>query len=142
MKVLFDVNVVLDLLLNREPFAADAGEVLSMAEEGRVSGFLCATGVTTIHYVARKTVGTAASKKRLQKLLGFLHVAKVDASIIDRALQSTTDDFEDAVAVEASAAVSAEAIVTRNLTDFKGARIRAYTPAEFIATMLRGKSPP
>ncbi|MBI2942738.1 MAG: PIN domain-containing protein [Candidatus Wallbacteria bacterium] len=135
MNVLFDVNVILDLLLKREPFAADAGELLSMAEEGSLGGFLCATGVTTIHYVARRTIGTGDSRKRLQRLLGFLHVAQVDGSIIDRALRSGLNDFEDAVADEASAAAGVDAIVTRDVADFKGAKTRTYSPSEFIAVL-------
>lgn len=136
MNVLLDVNVVLDLLLNREPFADDAGEILSMAEEGAFKGFLCATAVTTIHYVARKTIGTTSSKKRLQKLLSFLDVAHVDGAIINRALQSAVIDFEDAVSVEAAAAVSVDAIVTRDGADFKGSRVRAYSPSEFIVSVV------
>lgn len=43
MKVLFDTNVVLDLLLDRTPFSLDAAECLSMVELGEVEGWLRAT---------------------------------------------------------------------------------------------------
>ena len=37
MKVLFDTNVILDVLLNREPHAAASARLLSRAEAGDVS---------------------------------------------------------------------------------------------------------
>ncbi len=135
MKVLFDVNVVLDLLLDREPFVSNAVELLSQAEEGKIRGFVCAAGVTTIFYMARKTIGSKPAIREIGKLLTFLDVAPVDGGAIDRALRSPVRDFEDAVAVESAQECDVTAIVTRNLADFKKSPIDAYLPAELIAAL-------
>ena len=66
MKVLFDTNVVLDVLLDREPFASVAAQLLSLADKGRIQGVLCATTVTTIHYLATKAVGRRQAARRAQ----------------------------------------------------------------------------
>lgn len=58
MKVLFDTNVVLDLLLDRTPCSLDAAKCLSMVKMGEVEGWLCATTVTTLHYLIGKSKGT------------------------------------------------------------------------------------
>jgi len=57
MRVLFDVDVVLDLLLDRVPFSKDAAVLLSMAEGGQLTGHICATAVTALYYIAQKAIG-------------------------------------------------------------------------------------
>ncbi len=54
MNVLFDTDVLLDVLLDREPFSASSSQVLSMAEEGSLRGYVCATSVTTIFYLGQR----------------------------------------------------------------------------------------
>ena len=61
MRVLFDTNVILDLLLDREPFSQDAAGCLSMVESGEIEGRLCASTVTTLHYLIRKSVGVVSA---------------------------------------------------------------------------------
>ncbi len=135
MKVLFDVNVVLDLLLDCSPFVEDAVELLSQAEEGLVQGYVCGAGVTTIFYMARKTMGPKPTIRQIEKLLRFLKVTAVDGKVIQRALRSPVRDFEDVVVVESAQASGVDAIVTRDIGDFKKAAIDTYTPRELIAAL-------
>ena len=51
---MFDANVVLDVLLRRQPFAEPSGQLLSRAERDDIQGYICASVVTTIFYLARK----------------------------------------------------------------------------------------
>ncbi|MFH1113104.1 MAG: PIN domain-containing protein, partial [Pseudomonadota bacterium] len=47
MKVVFDTNIVLDVLLDREPFSTSAALLFSKVERGDLDGCLCATTITT-----------------------------------------------------------------------------------------------
>ena len=51
MRVLFDTNVVLDVLMDRSPFAEAASRLFAAVEHGTVGGYLGATTVTTVHYL-------------------------------------------------------------------------------------------
>ena len=52
MKLLFDANVVLDVLLDRKPWVV-AGKALWQAkDEQRIAGYLTATTLTDIFYIA------------------------------------------------------------------------------------------
>lgn len=62
MKFLIDTNVVLDLLLDRMPFADDAAQLFDQAERGNISAVLCGTTVTTIFYIAAKTIGARTGR--------------------------------------------------------------------------------
>jgi predicted nucleic acid-binding protein len=43
MRVLFDTNVLLNALLERDPFVQDAAFLLEAVESGKVTGFISAT---------------------------------------------------------------------------------------------------
>ena len=102
MRVLFDVDVVLDLLLDRSPFSTDAGILLSKAEQGELSGHLCATAVTTIHYISRKAIGDRRARKEVRKLLTFLEPLVVNRTVLEGAFDTAFKDFEDSVSHEAA----------------------------------------
>jgi len=57
MKVLFDTNVVLDVLLAREPHARTAATLFSLVDSDRLDGRVCATTVTTVDYLATRALG-------------------------------------------------------------------------------------
>jgi predicted nucleic acid-binding protein len=135
MKVLFDADVVLDLLLDRQPHSAFAGKLLSRVEVGRTSGYLCASAVTTIHYLAAKVVGAARARAEVRRLLGLFEIAPVNRGILGAALDGKFPDFEDAVTHEAARQINAQAIVTRNLRDFKHSAIPVYSPADMLALL-------
>ena len=72
MKVMFDTNVVLDVLLDRPPFSEPVAQLLSQAERGEIQGFACATTVTTIFYLVRKAVGLPDARRHVGDLLSIL----------------------------------------------------------------------
>ena len=117
MRVLVDTNVVLDVLLNRKPFAEAAARVLALVEESRIEGFLCATTVTTIDYLLGQALAATEARAALQRLLDLFEIAPVNRPVLEQALRSGVSDFEDAVLEQAARLVSADAIITRNLTD-------------------------
>lgn len=84
----------------------------------------------------RRQIGSDAARSLLSRLLHHLQVASVTDDVVRAALQSPITDFEDAVTSEATNAVGAEIIVTRNLSDFSSSSIPAVSPQEFLATPL------
>ena len=132
MIALFDTDVVLDLLLDRKPFAEAAAFLFSKAEEGEIQGYVSATTVTTIYYLASKTIGTNKAKWATRKLLSFLEVASVDRAVIEGALEGKYKDFEDGVVAEATRQIRANIIITRNVRDYKTSPVPAQSPVEML----------
>jgi predicted nucleic acid-binding protein len=138
VKVLFDTDVVLDLLLDRRPHALPAAKLLSKVENGEIAGYLCATAVTTIHYLAAKVVGAKRARIEVQKLLSLFEIAPVNRAILEAALEGGFSDFEDAVVHEAARHVEVQGIVTRNLRDFKTSAVPVYAPGDLLAVLEAG----
>lgn len=131
MRILIDTNVVLDLMLDRQPWSQDAGELFARVETGEIEGYLCATTVTTIHYLATRVVGRDAALQQVRKLLSLFEVAPVHRPVLEAAMELDFGDYEDAVLYEAARQVAARAIVTRNPRDFKAADLPVLLPTEF-----------
>ena len=53
-RVLIDINVLMDVLQKREPFYEASAQVLSLAEDARIEGFISAHAVTTLMYLLAK----------------------------------------------------------------------------------------
>ena len=138
MKILFDTNIVLDVLLDRKPFADDAAYLFAAAQRGDLSGYLCSHTITTIYYLAKKAAGHKHAQAQVEKLLILFEIAPVNRNVLAGALASKFDDFEDAVVHEAGMLVNAHGIVTRDDKGFKGASISVYSPAE-LAHIIRSK---
>lgn len=140
MSVLFDTNVILDVLLKRHPFAQSAAGLMAAVERGELSGLLAATTVTTIYYLAAQGVGKQQARKEVAKLLTLFGVAPVNRQVLEAALQLPFKDYEDAVVHEAARHAGAQGIVTRNEADFARATLRIYTP-QTLVQMLRASPP-
>jgi predicted nucleic acid-binding protein len=133
LRVLIDLNIILDTLQKREPFYAASAQVLACAETGRVEGWVAAHSLTTLFYLFAKSHSSEQARVSLTELLRFLTVAAVDQPTMEQALALPYRDFEDAVQMTAAARVGAQYLVTRGVEDFKGGPLPALQPAELLA---------
>jgi predicted nucleic acid-binding protein len=127
-RVLVDVNLVLDVLLDRQPHVEGSAAVWTAIETGSSEGLLAAHAVTTIHYLIRKELGAAKAKRTISAMLRVFHVAAVDGRVIQDALELPLPDFEDSVTAAAAVLAGCDYIVTRDPKGFRGSPIRCLTP--------------
>ncbi len=135
MKVLFDTNIILDVLLDRKSFSEHALFLMSKVEKSEIDGFLCATTVTTIHYLLSKYLDKEKAIESINSIMALFEIASVNRLVIRNALESKFTDFEDAVLHEAARHAGAKYIITRNIKDFKKTKIPAFTPTEFLSML-------
>ena len=136
MKILLDTNIVLDLLMDRLPYSEAAAELFSRVEEGAIIGYLCGTTITTVYYLAAKTVGAPRAQIEIRKLLALFEVAPVNRHVLESAINADFNDFEDAVIHAAACNVGADALVTRNQKDFRKSRIAVYSSEELVNILV------
>jgi predicted nucleic acid-binding protein len=128
MKVLLDTNIILDFFLVREPFFPPADRLFEAIGNGTVEGFLSASSGTDIFYICRRqTQSLDQTRAILSDVLALLQVCTIDQAILRAAFDSDLADFEDAVQIHAALADGLDAIVTRNIKDFKTALIPILT---------------
>lgn len=133
MKLLIDTNVVLDVLLKREPFYRAAADVLKLVQRDDVREYISASAVTDIYYIARRQLREkAAVKELLKKLLSIVSVAVVSEREIINALELEWNDFEDSVQYSVALLNEMDGLVTRNPKDYQAADIPAWEPEQIL----------
>ena len=135
-KLLLDINVVLDILLDRKPHAAVSGAVWAKIENGEVNGFLPAHGVTTIYYLLERDRGAQVARQALEGIVQVLEVAPVDGAVIRSALTLSWPDFEDAVCAAAALAKGCDAIVSRDPAGFPDSPVPVLDPETALAWLI------
>jgi predicted nucleic acid-binding protein len=130
--MLFDTNVILDVMLDRKPHAAASSSAWAIVEAGKMEGLLSAHAVTTIYYLVRKETGAAKAGRIVSSILRVFGVAPVDGEVIHEALQLPFSDFEEAVTAAAARRADCGYIVTRDPKGFRGSSVRAFTPEAIL----------
>lgn len=133
MKLALDTNVVLDVLLARAEFVEAAQAVMYEVESGKSQGVICATTLTTIHYLSAKAAGARAAQRNIALLLRLFEIAPVNRNVLEPAVASTQRDFEDAVLAHSVSLAGADVLITRNPKDFVTAPLQIATPMEWLA---------
>ena len=140
-RVLFDTNVVLDVLLDRRPHVEASAAAWAAIETGNTEGMLAAHAVTTIHYLVQKEMGSVRARRIVSDLLRVFGVAAVNGAVVQEALQSPSSDFEDAVTAAAARLAGCECIVTRDPKGFRASPVRALTPEAVQPLLGQGTEP-
>ncbi len=136
-RILVDTNVVLDVLLDRQPYAEASGSVWAAVEKGVSEGMLSAHAVTTLHYLVRKELGNIKARHMVSTMLRVFGVARVDGTVIQEALQLSAPDFEDAVNAAAARVAGCDFIVTRDPKGFRRSPVRALTPEAVMPLLIK-----
>lgn len=138
MRILIDTNIVLNYLLEREPFFQDAENLFQAVSKGQVMAYVTATTLTDIFYIARKhTQSLEKARQAVLAALTAMQVCPVDRGVLENALNSNIPDFEDAVQMFGAVAQKLDAIVTRDSKDFLGSPIPVLSVQELLLQVKR-----
>ena len=140
MKVLLDLNILLDVVQNRVPHYRDSAEVLSRARNGEIQALIPAHAVTTLHYVLAKAAGQPKADQSVDWLLAHFEIAPAGKETFKRARELTFPDFEDAVVASLAEAAQCGHVVTRNEADFAGSPVHAVSPTAFLVLFAATQS--
>jgi len=137
LKVLFDTNIILDVLQERKEFYDFSARLLAYAETGAIEGWLAAHSVTTLFYLIARDRSAEHARVALTSLMQFMKIAPVDQSTIEGALNLPYRDFEDAVQMMAAVQVRVDYVLTRNVRDYQPAPMEVIQPVD-LAAILSG----
>jgi predicted nucleic acid-binding protein len=133
VRVLIDTNIVLDYLLEREQFLKDAEALFNAIDSGQVIGYVTATTLTDIFYIARRqTRSVELARQAVSTTLAVMVIASVNRAILEAAFASELADFEDAVQIHCAVSQGLDAIVTRDTQDFSGSVIPVLSVPQLL----------
>jgi len=132
MKIFLDSDVLLDLLLGREPFLEDIKWILELSLNNKYKLYTSSLVIANIHYLISKTLNTTHAFDKADKLLTFLKILNVGENEVRSSISSKFKDFEDGIQNFCAFNSNMEIIITRNIKDFKHSKLSILTPKEFI----------
>lgn len=127
-----DTDVIFDLLAKREPFYSYSARLFTQANRQELTIYVSSLSFGNLNYILSKQKSAAEARKILARFKVLVNVLPVDDKIIELALSSDFRDFEDAIQYYCAIENGMKVIITRNLKDFKQAKIPVLTAEEFV----------
>jgi predicted nucleic acid-binding protein len=139
--LLIDTNVVLDWLLERQPFANNAERIMENCINGSVRGYLAAHSLLNIFYITRKAKSVKERKEIILMLCDWFEIIGIDKEFIVKSLQNDEwRDLEDCLHMQSAIFEELDYIITRDIKDFIHSFIKAVTPEEFLQMLDNDKT--
>ncbi len=134
MKIIFvDTNVIIDFLANRKPFSISAAKLFTLSLQKKIKIYISAVSYNNIYYILRQSIGHKQTLFLLTELLAMTEIVDVTKQVIEASTKGDFNDFEDAI--QYNCAISnnkIEAIITRNIKDYKKSCISVLTTDELM----------
>jgi len=140
-RCLLDVNVILDMVLDRRPHSDAATALWAAAERKEIEAVVPAHGVTTVFYVVARERSVTYARRVINDLVIVPSIAAVDSATLRRALALGWPDFEDAVCAAAAEAASCDLLVTRDAGGFKDSPVLVVDPVTALSLVRGGTGP-
>ncbi len=132
-KILIDTNVLLDYLLEREPYFEDAREIMVLCTEGKAKGCIAAHSIPNMFFILRKDFNAKERREVLSNLCVIFDVEGIDkAKLLSGLANEDFTDFEDCLQMECAKAYGADYIVTRNVADYSISEVKAIEPRDYL----------
>ena len=137
-----DTNVLIDYLINREPFGQDAVELMEAGSSGEARFYVASLSFTNIEYVTRRLTTATHARLLLNRLAPMVEILAVDAAIIHQTLDSDFTDFEDGIQYFTALTESAiVAIITRDPKGFRRSSLPVLSVADALIELDNATSP-
>lgn len=133
MVLLIDANIVLDVLMNRQPFVKDSSLIWKLCETEKAKGYVSTLTFANMMYIMRKEMSAETIEEVFCKLKLIFEFVDFSPAILEKAVEMKWKDFEDAVQSATAEQIHADYIVTRNVRDFIQSKVMAFTPSELLA---------
>lgn len=132
-RILIDTNILLDYLLEREPFFEDAKKIVVSCAEGKIKGCIAAHSIPNMFFILRKDYNATERREVLSNLCSIFDVEGIDkAKLLSGLANEGFSDFEDCLQMECAKSYGADYIVTRNVDDYSESDVKAIEPRDYL----------
>jgi len=137
-RALFDTNVILDALLDRQPFCTDAKALWQAHLNNQFAAHITATSLTDIFYISRRHAGRDRAWQAVGACLDQLYVISVGFNELQIATTLGDSDFEDNLQIACAMSAQLDVVITRNPSGFATSRIPVLTPQQMLSRLSSG----
>jgi predicted nucleic acid-binding protein len=134
-RVLLDVNVCIDIIVNRSLSPKTKKELFTVFIQNEIEVFIPAFSIDTVFYILNSSmkIDKQITQNAIQKLLKYTKLLHSTDETIHKAFVSDFSDFEDALINVLAETNKMDVILTNNTSDFVQSNLPVYRPVDFIA---------
>jgi len=137
INLFIDTDIIVDFLIDRKPFSREAAIIFTLIDQKKLKGYVSSLTYSNLFYVLRKIEPQKKVISKLDSLSKLLTVLKVDDQNIRDAIDSGFPDFEDSIQYYCALdCKKVEAIITRNIKDYKNSSLPVMTPGDFLKSSV------
>ncbi len=139
-KLFVDSDVVIDFFTDREPHVNPASELFELNEQGSVKLYLSALSINNIYYIVRKFLGHKKTIEIIEALTEMTEIIGTTKTEIIQALKNEFSDYEDSIQYSSALTIKdLDAIITRNVKDYRNSSVAVMTPLNFLKLEEKNK---
>ncbi|MDR1762928.1 MAG: PIN domain-containing protein [Dysgonamonadaceae bacterium] len=135
MRIFIDTNILIDLLIKREPSYLCVAKMFDIALKRKDAIVISNLSIINAHYVVKKIAGVQESALRtaLHNICTTCEIAPLVVGITEKSLMSGFKDFEDATQFYCALENNCDVIITNNGKDFKLSTLPVMNAKDFLA---------
>ena len=140
-KLFVDSDVVIDFFTDREPHVNPASELFELNEQRNVKLYLSAISINNIYYIVRRFLGHKKTLEVVEMLTEMTEIIGTTKKEIIQALKNNFSDYEDSIQYSSALTINdIDAIITRNIKDYRNSSIAVMTPLNFLKMKEKNES--
>lgn len=128
-----DTDVILDFLLNRDPYISEITEIIERSVLNEMTLCVSSLTISDLHYIISRLENKKSVNNKIRKILKLLTVENVGQTTVIKAMESEFSDFEDGIQNYCAEEADHKVLITRNTKDYKKSSLAIMTPKEFLA---------
>ena len=134
-KIFLDTNIILDFLGEREGFYEASAKIMTLADKKKIQVYTSPSSISNVFYVLTRYENSKIALEKIRKFKLLCSMSVMDDEVVEKAINSDFNDFEDAMQYFSALASNCNIIITRNEKDFKNAMIPVMNAESYLLSL-------
>ena len=140
ISVFLDTDILVDFLSGRKPFGKEAARLMNLVDQNEINAYASSLSFSNLYYIFRKSGSHNRVIEKLTELSEIIGILKVDEDSVRSALNSSFNDFEDALQYFCTTKYKRiNVLITRNIRDYRYANLPVMSPETFLKVFEAGE---
>ena len=135
MKIFLDTNIILDVLVKREPYYIDSARIWTLIKEKSIQGYISAITINNFYYIIKKLKNSKIAENFIDEILDDFEIVPLTKDILRQSRTIPGKDYEDSIQYFSAINTGCQFLITRNKKDFISTGLNIISPTEFLKTI-------
>ena len=130
--VYIDCNILIDWLLDREPFSTFSAKIIELTETKKIKSYVSPLTLANTYYIIQKELNKRIADEFIKDSISLFEILSITKENVIYAINNKFNDFEDDLHTAIAEKNKLSYIVTRNKKDFESSKIDIVDAEELL----------